>query len=277
MKKLLILLFVLAATVSFAQNSRHRWKVVVIVPETHISRPHIPDPAVETELNRQLIDAGYKVIDQSRVRALISNAIEDRLMRKDAMARAEAMRLARKVGADIVVTGEAFTVVALRQQTDTDLGRVENIYCRARVELKAYRVDTAEMVFADAITKTGRPEISEELSSKTALQDAAEEIGPDMIQKLDKLGTSNTVTISVEVRNVSFSQGELIRDVLRRAANAVEISEGDYDASTWSFDVTVTRARLPRVSVGFEQDPRLRKMKLRIQQANKSKIILNKK
>lgn len=275
MKRIVVIVFIMLATLCAAQSSRHRWKVVVIVPEQHISRPHIPDPAVETELNRQLIEAGYKVIDQERVRALISNSVEDRLMRKDNMARAECQRIARKLGADVVLTGSAFTQVSSRSQVSTDIGQTERIFCRARIELRAYLADTGEMKFSDAITKTGQPESTEELSSKTALKDAAEEIGPSVIKAFDKFGTSQDVTVNIEVRNVSFSMGSDLREILRRISGAVEISEGEYDAAIWTFDVTVKRANYPRLPANFEQNSMLKKRHLVVQQANKTKIILN--
>ncbi len=276
-------IFALLALIGIACSSlvqaqtNSRWKVVVIVPERHLTIRQIPDPAVETEINRQLIAAGFRAIDPSRASTLIAQQVQDRRMRKDAMSAAEAQRLGRKVGANVVVTGEAFTTRVAGGPVQTDIGTVNRTFCQARVELKAYLVDTGELLFSDAITKVGAPELSEEAASKTALQDAAEEIGPRVIAALSKPASASTYMVSVEVRNVTYSQGIQLREALRKAAQATEISEGDFDAKTWSFEVTVPKAVFPRVASNFEASPSMKRLKLVIQQANKTKIVMNRK
>ena len=43
---------------SDAQKARH-WRVIVLIPEQHLERPRIPDPAAETMICKQLIVADY--------------------------------------------------------------------------------------------------------------------------------------------------------------------------------------------------------------------------
>ena len=181
---------------------KRRWRVMVIVPETHISRPRIPDPAVETELSRQLIDAGYKVIDQDRIAAVRYGAVVDRILKGGPTARTEAQQLCRRFGADILVTGEAFTQAVTRGTQVTDIGTVEAIQCRSRVELRAIRMDTGEKFYADEIQKTGSAEPTEELSSKACLEQSASDISERLLARLETLSVAASQTVEIQVRGI---------------------------------------------------------------------------
>jgi hypothetical protein len=257
-----------------SQEKARRWKVIVIVPEKHLTQPRIPDPAAETALCKALADAGYKVMDQDRVRELRSNAVEDRILRGGKGAEEECKRLARKFGADVLVTGEAFSQLVQRRQVETDLGQVTQFVCRARVELKAIRMDTGERFFSDAIQKSGEPELTEELGSKACLGEAGEELSSKLIEKMGALSAGSTAFVEVEVRNVSFTEGAAIREALRKSSGVVDVDQGEFEAKTWSMEITVRKSALPSIAAAFEANPLMRKRKLSVQSASKSKIVL---
>ena len=134
--------------------------VMVIIPEFHIQR-RIPDPAGETEIIRQFLRAGFRVIDPS-VYASLSDARRLAAGGGDA---AEARAIGREYGADVVVIGEAFSEMAP--------GQSQNglISCRARVEARAVRTSDASIIAADG-RHGGGAEITESASAKTALKNA---------------------------------------------------------------------------------------------------------
>ena len=110
------------------------WRVMVIIPEWHIQRP-VPDPAAETEFINQFVKAGFKVIDQKRYAELRQQNAER--LKEDPQVAAE---IARKLGADIVITGEAFS----ERAADIGVEGAEGIVsCQARVEVRALLADTA--------------------------------------------------------------------------------------------------------------------------------------
>lgn len=253
-----------------------RWRVMVIVPETHLYRPHIPDPAVETELSKQLIDAGYKVVDQGRISDLRYSRVMDRILQGGPTTKAEVIRLGRKFGADLLVTGEAFSQLVTQKTVNTDLGQVAEIQCRARVELRAIRMDTGEKIYADAIQKTGSPDSTEELASKACLEEAAEDIGPSMIARLDQLALSPTRTMELSIRGVgSQTRAQQIEDIISHMSGVTDVSPGDFDSGTDETEITLSNNAVRTFGSRLETDTHLKRFRLRIQSSNGSKIIVN--
>jgi hypothetical protein len=252
-----------------------RWRVMVIVQEQHLARPRIPDPAVETALTRALIDAGYKVIDRDRVRELRYTEVVDRIVKGGPGALKEAQKLGRRFGADVLITGEAFSQEDGQPQViETDLGRVTRLRCRARVELKGVRMDTAEMVFADAIHKTGSPEASVELASKRCLEQAADELGPAMLKKLDRLAFSPSQHVELQVRGVpSIAVSRAIEGALQKLPGVLDVSEGDYEARVYRTELRVDRSALRDVAARLETHPGLKRFRLKVESANGSRIV----
>jgi hypothetical protein len=217
-----------------------RWRVMVIVPETHLYKPRIPDPAVETMLSKQLIDAGYKVVDQGRISDLRYSRVMDRILQGGPASKVEVIRLGRRFGADVLITGEAFSQLVTRQNVTTDLGPVDEIRCRARVELRGIRMDTGEKIYADSIQKTGSADSTEELASKACLEQAAEDISAGLLDKLGKLAFSGSRQIEVSIRGLgSQSQALQLEQVLSALPGVQDVSPGDFDASTDETEVTV--------------------------------------
>ena len=255
-------------------SKARRWKVMVIVPEQHLQERRIPDPAVETELCRQFIDAGYKVVDQDRIADLRYSAVMDRILEGGPNATKEVMQLRRRFGADILISGEAFTQEVMRKTVDTDMGDMLQIRCRSRVELKAIRMDTGERIYTDALQKTGSPEPTVELSSKACLEETAQEMGPGVLAKLDHLAYGSTQSIELELHNIgSLTLASQLETLLGHIPGVKDVTPGDFDASTYFAEVTLTRISLRAFAARLESDPHLRRFRLKVQSANGSKII----
>ena len=274
---LLVPLFVPGPAQAQAANRRaRRWRVMVIVPETHLYKPRIPDPAVETMLSKQLIDAGYKVVDQGRISDLRYSRVMDRILQGGTVSKAEVIRLGRRFGADILITGEAFSQLVTRQNVTTDLGPVDEIRCRARVELRGIRMDTGEKIYADSIQKTGSADSTEELASKACLEQAAEDISAGLLDKLGKLAFSGSRQIEISVRGLgSQSQALQLEQALSTLPGVQDVSPGDFDAGTDETEVTLGSSAVRAFAARLETDPRLRRFRLHVQSANGSKIIAN--
>lgn len=260
------------------ERQKRRWRVMIIVPETHIARPRIPDPAVETELSKELIDAGYKVIDQGRIAELRYSGIVDRIIKggDPAKARAEVIQLGRKFGADILITGEAFTTVyGEGRRVETELGGVTKTRCAARIELKGIRMDTGEKFYADSVAEhVGPGASSEELSSKACLEEAAADIATSLLAKLDKLALSATQTIELHVRGIgSAARGQELEEVLMKIPGIVDVSPGDMDGDVYQTELEVDKTAARKIASLLETSPALKKFKFKVQSSSGSKII----
>ncbi len=150
--------------------------ILVVIPETHLGRATVPDPAAETEIIRQLIAAGYTVVDQSRI-GEIRYAGEVRRM-----ARAPTPELARELGsrfrADVLIVGEAFSEAA------GTVGSMVSV--RARVEVRVVLSTTGQIIASEAAAASAA-DIAENIAGKTALATAARMVAGQILPRLATL------------------------------------------------------------------------------------------
>jgi hypothetical protein len=253
-----------------------RWRVIVIVPERHLDRPRIPDPAVETAVCRALIDAGYKVVDQERIAELRYSEQVDRIIKGGPGADPEVKRIGRKIGADLLVVGEAFTQEVSRFVEQTELGQVLRIRCRARIELTAMRVDTAERIYSDSIQKTGPPDATVELSSKACLEEAADELSPRLLQKLDKLAMPSSRYVELQVRGIGgAARAKELEKSIAKLPGVLDIAPGGFEANTWSAEVKVTVATMRDLPSMLESNSLFKRFHLKVQSASGSRVIVS--
>lgn len=132
--------------------------VAVIVTEEHRRRREpapVVDPAVETEIKRTLIAAGFTVVDTGK------NDLAD--WARNLLKGKSAPWPAAIGKADYVVVGEAFSEFALRTG---DL-----LTCAARAEINVIERKTGRIVVAERRTDRA-VDLAENLAGKTALQKA---------------------------------------------------------------------------------------------------------
>lgn len=257
------------------QPSSARWKIAVLIPEQHLARPRVPDPAAETEIARKLLDAGYKVMDRQRLRELKEEAVVDRVLRSGRFLREDAVQLGRRVGADIVIRGEAISEVASQRSINTDLGTANQIVCAGRLELAAYWTSTAELIFSDHVQHAGPAQLTEILASKAAFTELAGELGAKLIERLDRAKQPQSATFEVEIRDLqSATQGNLIRQELSRTAGVEQVDAGEYTGHTMIFDVRVSPSMASKLATLLESGAQFKKFKLTVQSSTASKIVL---
>ena len=118
-----------------------------------------PDPAGETEITKRFLEHGFYLVDPKQYEDL--RAQERYLMVNDDVDFAS--EVGRQYGADIVITGEAFS----------EFSRNINglMSSRARVEAKAIEASTARIIAADGL-HAGSVDVSEVIAGKAALRDA---------------------------------------------------------------------------------------------------------
>ncbi|MDL2342878.1 flagellar assembly protein T N-terminal domain-containing protein [Deinococcus sp. MIMF12] len=139
-------------------------RIIVAIPE-EILRRVVPDPAAETEVQRALIAAGYRVVDLKQTEL---NALRD-VLRGGSLSSQALGDLATRFKADLLITGEAFaeeygTVLSQRAYT-------------SRLELKIVDLATGQIIFSDAFTGTGTAP-TDAVAGKAALQNVAKTAVP---------------------------------------------------------------------------------------------------
>ncbi|WP_026764667.1 MULTISPECIES: CsgG/HfaB family protein [Sediminibacterium] len=185
-------------------------KVMVILPEFHITE-RIPDPAAETEINRKLIESGFKVVDAAMF-ATIKNGT--RFIDASHNPKA-AISLGKEFGADIVIYGEAFS-----QRTGMQGNQVS---CRARVEIKAVRTDDASIIAANGL-EAGALDNAEFVSAKSALRNAGTLVAEYLLDqfcsknlvftKINQTQNIQKILTSVTIENADYSKLKVVTDLL---------------------------------------------------------------
>ena len=186
--------------IGLLMNRKHKPRIMVIIPEYHIHR-EIPDPAGETEVIKKLLAKGFEVVDQSQVSKIRYNEQIKAVIAGDAKLAAE---IGLEYGAELLIIGEAFSESA---------GRIVGgfITCRARIEARAIKIDTGDILVADGKYATDL-DIVEAIAGKKALQKAGSELATYFInQILSKWGNDVTNITSVNVIIYGLNYNEFIR------------------------------------------------------------------
>jgi hypothetical protein len=229
----------------------------VVIPETHLRR-QIPDPAAETEIIRQFIDAGYTVIDQKRYRELRYQWQEQLKDRKAAAA------IGRRYGADLIVTGEAFSVRA----PDTQ-GFVS---CEARVEAHAILADTAQTVAAENLPAPGAAR-TEEVASKQALQNAARRVAPRLLDRLDRHVDKPVGTVQLEVaRFEGFSAAAQFERSVRALPGIKSVDRASFDEGVLVLTVDAGGTAADTLAEKLETAAGLKPFRVSVQNVSKTRI-----
>ncbi|RKX52054.1 MAG: hypothetical protein DRP50_07920 [Thermotoga sp.] len=146
-------------------------RIMVVVPERHIGKP-VPDPAGETAIIHNLLEKGFYVVDQKQVKAIRYSSMVRLAAQGDKEA---AERLGAEFGADVIITGEAFS------ESGGELMGLQT--ARARVEARAIWAGTGEIIAADAVQK-GSADLTAEIAGKKALKSAGDELAKYMMKKI---------------------------------------------------------------------------------------------
>jgi len=217
--------------------------ICVIIPETvTINRLEqlVPDPAAETAIIHNFLEYGFHMVDQNQISAirysqLVANAINGQ--------QAAILELSDRFAADILVLGEAFTVV-----TET-AGELALQSGRARVELRAIEAATGTILASEAL-HTGGIDLTMETAAKKSLERAGEKISSQLAEAIarhipqDCIGpipTPPTATIGVTpFENLSGVWSRDITDVLTTMVETALSKQGCKTVDTMAADIVVT-------------------------------------
>lgn len=187
-------------------------RIMIIIPEQH-SRRWIPNPAAETEIIRQFVEERFYLVDQKQVAEIRYNDETLAAAQGDLEA---AVAIGRKYGAEVIITGQAFSEY---------VGPKENmILCSARVEMRAIKTDTGQILYADAKDASALA-VSENIAAKRALQRAASLLGPEFIEKVlawTEIDKEEGRMITLYISNISYSQLIIVKEVFAERIPGVD-------------------------------------------------------
>lgn len=228
-------------------SPKHKPRIMIIIPEQHLQLQRIPDPAAETEMIRKFLENDFWVVDQIQVREIRYNDELKRALQGDENTAAS---IGRQFDAEVLIIGEAFS-----QRTYTSTGDLAQ--CSARVEARAIRVDTGQILATHALTAAAN-DISEEIASKEALAEAGGKVGNYLMKEIvRKWKSTSASSVRVKLNGVDFRQLILFEQMLEKSLDSVKrfhrrsfdvvgkISEIDVDveggAQTLSTELTTNK------------------------------------
>ena len=213
-------------------------RIMVVIPEVHLGRPKVPDPAGETEIVRTLIEEGYKLVDQEQVKKIRYNDIFDKAWKGDDTG---ALKIARKFNAEILIIGEAFSEFAQVTRVPGMKGMPggDLISCRARVEAKALRTDTGQIVATYGAHGSG-VDISENIAAKAALADAGRKAAQYFVNMFAKKSSSASGSgIELIVQGIKgFSQLNSLKNSLSRMPGVDNVEVLNFESGDATIDIT---------------------------------------
>ncbi|MCG2775204.1 MAG: hypothetical protein L6406_05920 [Desulfobacterales bacterium] len=185
------------SAIGLLMTRKHKPRIMVIIPEYHINR-RIPDPAGETEIIKRLLEKGFKVVEQYQVSKIRYN---DQVRAAIKGNTSLATRIGLEYGAEVIIIGEAFS-----EYVGRIFGELES--CRARLEARAIRIDTGEILVACGKEAAGL-DITPALAGKKALQKAGNELGGYLIEQLLAKWSSdvtNVTSIGLVINGLNYKQ-----------------------------------------------------------------------
>ena len=208
-----------------------RTRVAVLIPESILRRP-APDPAAETELGRALVSAGLRVVDLSQMLRL-----SERERLRGGLSDEETRALGARVGADVLVTGEAFA-----EEYGAVVGGTRAY--TSRLEVRVIDLSSGQILHTQAFQGSGIG-ATDAVAGKTALMNVGRSAGDvlpsALLRALQPGGVTAPRSFSVRVAPpVSFAPINTLAARLR-AMNGVSLtSVRTLDAAGALLDVTYT-------------------------------------
>ncbi|MFC1716162.1 hypothetical protein ACFL6S_20995 [Candidatus Poribacteria bacterium] len=201
--------------------AKHKPRIMVIIPEQHLQRRHVPDPAAETEVIRRFVENDFWVVDQVQVGEIRYN---DELKQALQGNNDTVAAIGRQFDAEVLVIGEAFSQF-------TGFAPGDLVQCIARVEARAIRVDTGQILASHGLTATASG-VSEEIASKESLAEAGGKVGDYIAREIARKWTSSSApSVRIKLNGVDFRQLILFEQMLKERLESVE------DFHRRSFDV----------------------------------------
>ncbi|GEM_PF-3252196 len=247
--------------------------VIVVIPETILDRPRVPDPAAQTEVIRALLDAGVKVKDDEQTRRLVEDGAVMSMLR-GSVDDAKIRELRNRFGADILILGEGIA----QEVTAPPTGQPYH-FVRARVEYKAILMDTAQIIAVGDATQPGQ-DLAQAIAGKNALKNAGAALGPVLIEDMCKglangasPGVEPTMSIELEIGGWDgIADTEAFLEALRSLDHVRSAKRRGFTGGTLFADVVVPSSKAEGLAVWLETHAKMKGFGIKIDTDSKGMV-----
>jgi hypothetical protein len=159
--------------------------------------------SAETAINKQLVDAGFRTADRDVLIALDNPKLENDLMQGKY---ARVLQQLRDSGVDILVMGRASHERTAGARVETYGGvNVDLSTVKARLDVKAIRSDTGEIVCADIFEDKAVGSGMDTMSAQ-AVEKAGASAAEFLIGSIIKLPAATSAPVQLAVKGLSFAR-----------------------------------------------------------------------
>jgi hypothetical protein len=211
-------------------------RVMVIISEASLGS-RFGNPAGETEIIRQLLQNGIKVVDQEQTQWIRQSDQVRKMLEGDIEA---AKRMGRQYDAEVLIVGQAAGDVAMQGKEFGGL-----ISARASIQARAIRADTGAILVADGQAAPG-VDIEAQAATKKALAEAgrlwAEKNLPEIWRQWER-ETADTSSVRLIVNGLNHRQLGQFEGLLRtqvRGVKDVQRRSHDKDRAELDLDLRGT-------------------------------------
>lgn len=207
--------------VSNSGSGQRKTRVMVVLPEFHIER-EVPDPAAETEIIKCLLSNNYQLVDQKISGQVRYSDQMKAIIGGDTKA---AQELGLRNSADIIIYGEAFS-----ERAQDAFGVIS---CRARVEVRAVKCSTGEIVAADAEFASAA-DMAELIAGKKALEKAGKRVCEKILEQMTQAAAPQEAFSSYQIylTNIDYERLRKIEKALGHEKGVRSIVKDSFDGST---------------------------------------------
>ncbi|MCK8817877.1 flagellar assembly protein T N-terminal domain-containing protein [Natroniella sulfidigena] len=209
-------------------------RVMVVIPgEEYIRRRWnsaraISTPAAEREITRQLLDAGFRLIDQNQVDQARNSEGVRRALAGDADAFRE---LRAEYDADLLVIGEATSQFVEERQ---------GFYSyRATLSTEVVETDTAELVASHGVSESGI-DITETAAARDSLANAGAKMGEYLLDVVSEAISDGERSVQLTISGISFSDVDDFEAELKEMSFVDAVYLRDFSGGSARFDLNTS-------------------------------------
>jgi hypothetical protein len=211
------------------QEAMRKPRVMIVVPEQDINNTSILDPSGETEMIRQFVANGFKVVDQTQVKQIRTNDEARAALGGD---NAAAAAIGRRYDAEVIIFGEAFSESAGQLEEGVQS-------YRAHIEARVIECDTADIIAAGA-KSAGGIDIAGNVAAKKALENAGKYLADALIEQIvtkwnERVIDSRDVRLSLS--SITFNQLIQVEQAIKKLGNVADVHRRSFEAGTAVLDV----------------------------------------
>ncbi|MBC7542229.1 MAG: flagellar assembly protein T N-terminal domain-containing protein [Candidatus Sericytochromatia bacterium] len=218
----------IAATVSvlpLAQQLKglgvlRQWTIATVLKGSGYNKDALE--AAESAVNRRLVDAGFRTADREVLIALDNPNLEKDMQKGNY---AGVLAQLRDSGVDILVTGRASHERTAGAKVETYGGiMVDMSTVKARLDIKAIRADTGELVAADVFEDKAVGSGKDTISAQ-AVERAGVSAADFLIGSLIKLPAATSAPVQLAIRGLSFNRAKAFMQAVQETTGVRKVHQ----------------------------------------------------